>query len=165
MISSHCAEKLGSMDILDLVPALMGVLVGGAAAWFHAKARFRSELGVLEERVAAKDEQLRMSWGDVDALKAELLKAQQLFRQEAHARLAAEKGVARAQVLEKTLAARDHQVTQLTQEQVALKSQVAEQSARLALLNETKEVLGESFKAISAETIKAGSEAFRDLAR
>jgi DNA recombination protein RmuC len=164
------------MNILDMVPAFVGLLMGGVAAWLFAKAKLRSEIGVLEERVASKDEQLRMSWGDVDALKAELLKAQQLFRQEAQLRLAAEQGMARAQILEKTVAARDHQITQMTSEQLSLKTQVAEQAARLlemqkavdekvALINQARDSLAESFKTISAETLRAGTEAFLGMAR
>jgi DNA recombination protein RmuC len=140
------------------------------------KASFRSEMGILEERVHAKDEQLRMSWGDVDALKGELAKAQHIIRQEAQLRISAEQHVARAQMLEKTLLTKEQQLQVATQESANHRAQLIEQSTRIqemqrlidekaAFLNQAKDAIGESFKAISAEVLHSSAEQFFQAAR
>src|SRR4051812_5723650 len=148
--------------------ALAGFLVGALALWLYSKASFRSELGVLEERVQAKDEQLRMAWGDIDSLKSDLGKAQQMLRQEAQMRLGVEQHIARAGLLEKALAAKEQQCGGLLQELAKMQAAMAENTARVAemarsaedktlLLNQAKEALAETFKNISAETLRQGS--------
>ena len=164
------------MSTLPGIAALAGFLVGALAAWLYMKAHTRSELGVLEERVHSKDEQLRMSWGDVDALKAELQKAQTLLRQEGQMRLGVEQHAARAGILEKALQSKETQFAQLVQEFANLKAQMTEQTTRVSemqksaeektvLLNQAKEALAETFKSISSEALRASSEQFMQLAK
>lgn len=156
--------------------AVAGFLLGAVFAWMYGKAHTRSELSVLKERVHSKDEQLRMSWGDVDALKAELSKAQQLLRQEAQMRLGAEQHVARATILEKALQSKEQQFGQVVQEFANLKAQMSEQATRIAemqkaadektvLLTQAKEALAETFKSISNEALRTTAESFMNMAR
>src|SRR4051794_36060240 len=114
------------MGIEVIVAGIFGIIVGAVFAWVALRSSTRSEVAVLAERTSSKDEQLRASWADLESIKTEFTKLQNIARNEQGLRIAAEQNNQRLPVLEKQLAAKDQQCSQFVSENGALRAQLAE---------------------------------------
>ena len=174
-------------SVVVVVLFILGVLAGGAAAWFlqknnlkHLEERVRAQINAelisaqerlrgAEQQTTAVREELETSRRQTEALRANL-------SEEAQKRSAAETRNVRVPELERVIQEREARIGALLQENSGLESRLAELQARveeerkaseekLALLNDAQAKLSDAFKALSAEALNKNNTAFLDLAR
>ncbi len=147
-----------------LIP-LLAFISGSILAW-----------AILRERMKARDAQLLDAKTALEARELELTGARTALNTEASRRAAAEEKGARVADLEQSLRERDATTTSILNEKSQLQSQVAilrtqldeerrSLEEKMKLLREAETKLSDSFKALSAEALRANNQSFLNVAR
>lgn len=146
----------------------------------HLREQGRSELdlerSIMQERIAAKDQQIQNLGAAQEKTAIELFSATEVARAEMERRAAAEEKNSRIPELESTLKVREDQIGKLQEQNTGLKARVSEletmlveeqklAAEKLSLLNEAQARLSDAFKALSADALKTNSHSFLELAR
>ena len=133
-------------------------------------------MGVLRERLQARDEQLMELKNQLESQAKRLLNLQEKLHQEIQLRSAAEARNGLIQKLEERLEARETRIQAMQKDTTTLREQLAELQAqrkgeqrsweeKLGFLNEAQTKLSEAFQALSARALKANNESFLELAK
>lgn len=163
-----------------------GALAGGVI-WFvmrerarravsEAKAPLEMQLAAATARAEVTEENLKVRQSELARAEVELREQRLQLGTEQQARATAEQRNARIPELESAAAQREAALEELRQSHSTALSRIAELDTRLqeersqaaeklALLDETKRQLTDSFKALSAHALQANNESFLVLAR
>jgi DNA recombination protein RmuC len=169
------------------VALAIGALFGGVLSWLlfrndarHAQAQARAEnegeRAQLNERLAARDEQIADLKAAVEIRSGEIARLSEDLRQEGERRAAAEERAARVAELEAELEERNLLVAQLQEGNSRIQAERAEMEARAAavsrateekleLVRQTQEEMKTAFQALAAEALRSNNQTFLDLAR
>lgn len=174
------------MDFMTVVRSLFGLAVGAAVMVLVYHQRYRSlsdnlsrlktEKDVLTERLQSREEQINMLRRQTEELKTEAEQARAENREESLKRSVAEEKNLNIPRLEALLTERQNLVNELQQQLMQLKSEKAgleaaftkerqAQEEKLKLLNEAREKLCDSFKALSSDALRSNNQSFLELAR
>ena len=169
------------------VALAIGALFGGIVSWliFRNDARYaytqarsdnETERAKLNERLAARDEEIASSKAASDAQAKQVARLGEEVRAEAERRATAEERAARIGELQSEIEAQGLLVAQLQESNSRLYAEKAEVEARavaagqatgekLELLRQTQEEMKTAFQALAAEALKSNNQAFLDLAQ
>ncbi len=163
-----------------LIPVLVGVALGAALAWLVLRARGASRLASLQERLRYQEEDLGRLRADADAYKQQAERhardRDQLTQHFAAARAALQAQERRIVALDQEIdgqrtAGRQMQerLTKLTSELAVRQTQLDEErrtaAAQAALLDDARQKLSDTFKALSSEALHQNSRAFSEMAK
>ena len=169
--------------LLPAVGLVAGLLLGAAFAWIflkarivHARAETESQLAVLAERLAARDQQIIGLQSGSSRQEQQIGELTARLQNESRSSAAAEEKSKLIPALEEQLADRQRHLVALQQEVSDLKSLRSELQTtlakerkateeKLALIGEAQTKLSDAFKALSADALKSNNQSFLDLAR
>jgi DNA recombination protein RmuC len=145
-----------------VVPLVIGLLVGGIAAWFAASAMSRGRLASREEEAVRQNQRIDQMNARIDELNSGL-------RTEGEKRAAAETKAERTAWLEKENSELRTENTglnnSLAEIRETLKKERESTTEKLRLIEEAKTNLTDAFKALSSEALNTNNEAFLKLAK
>jgi DNA recombination protein RmuC len=169
------------------VALAIGALFGGVVSWLvfrndsrHAYAEARAEnegeRAQLNERLAARDEQIEGLKTATQAQAGEIVRLGEELRQQAERRATAEERSARVAELQSELDAQSLLVAQLQESNSRFNAEKADLEARAAaatqataekleLLRQTQEQMKTAFQALASEALNSNNQAFLDLAQ
>ena len=162
---------------------LGGLVLGTGLTWLFLRGKIRearmegeAERAILEERLRGK-EQLGQEWkAAAEKLAAEASARREELKAESERRSAAEERNLRIPGLEAELQEREELLVRLRGETTDLKTRLSELETKLeeerkgaeekmALLDEARQKLSDTFRALSAEALRTNNQSFLDLAR
>ncbi|MCE5335443.1 MAG: DNA recombination protein RmuC [Desulfobacteraceae bacterium] len=178
---------MGDIPLSLVFCAVGGFLVGAVLSYFAVRSKIRTayeqgraelelEISALQERMAARDQQILGLNSSAEKAAADLAALTEGLRAETQRRAAAEEKNSRIPELESALANREAEARSVQERNSELKSKVSELGTRLveeqklsaeklSLLQEAQARLSDAFKALSADALKTNSQSFLDLAR
>jgi DNA recombination protein RmuC len=172
---------------IDTLGWLMAGLAAGAAltslilrqrihtAVEKARQTAEAERGALAERLRGRDDQLCLTREDLNAAQAELASLRLELNHQAERRAAAEEKNTRIPELDRLIAARESLIQELQAEAGDLRTRLSEAETKrreegraaaekLALLDEARQKLSDTFRAVSAEALRSNNQSFLELA-
>lgn len=171
----------------EIAMLILGLAIGGVVGWFmlrenlqnvadKAKAEAEAARATLAERLQAKEEQIERLTGSLDKASEEIKGLQSELKSESEKRATAEEKNTRIPELDEAINTRDARITALLSDlsilnaaqselQTRLEDERKTSEEKLALVNEAKQNLSDTFKALSAEALKSNNQSFLELAK
>lgn len=172
--------------ITGIAMLVIGLVIGGAAAALVLKAKIQAaadkakgegevERASLNERLQARDDEVRTLNAALEKANTDKNRLQSEFTSESNKRATAEEKNTRIPALEIEVREKDTKLAGLNSEVTNLKEAQAELNTivdkertaaeeKLTLLNDAKQILGDAFKALSSDALKSNNQSFLELA-
>jgi DNA recombination protein RmuC len=158
--------------MIEILVFVSGLCLGGLSVYLI----FRSERSTLTERISNREEQLKELQSVLEKTMEEMSGLREELTSQSDRRSAAEEKSTRIPDLQSTLALKEKMIAELNTENADLKVRLSEIETRLAeerkaaeeklrLLDEARQKLSDTFKALSAEALKSSNQSFLELAR
>jgi DNA recombination protein RmuC len=142
----------------------------------QVRSQGESECAVLNERLQAREQQIRELRGSVEDLSGEVSRQREALKETSEKRSAAEERNLRIPDLEEGLKVREERLNQVQEECAILREKISELGTRLekerkaaeeklAAIDEAQQKLSDAFRALSAEALRSNNQSFLVLAK
>ena len=152
-----------------ILPLVIGLVVGGIAAWFAASAMSRAKVAETQGKLASKQEEAEKLLERVSQMNTRIDELNASLKSEAERRAASEARAERTAALEEESTRLRTEITNLkatlAQIEETLKKEREATMEKLKLLEEARASLTDAFKALSSEALNTNNEAFLKLAK
>ncbi len=166
---------------------ILGLVAGGAAAFFMSRQRIRaagegarqageSEQAAVSERLRGREEQLRQVREDLTEARTDLAALRAELTRQTERRSAAEEKNSRIPDLERVAGTKDALIIKLQTENSDLRTRLSEAEVKreeerrsaeekLLLLEDARRNLSDAFQSLSAEALRSNNQSFLALAK